>query len=350
MPSTSAQTTSQRLLALLSLLQSNRDWPAPVLAGRLEISERTVRRDVDRLRELGYAIDATRGPDGGYRLEAGKELPPLLLDDEQAIAIALALRTAGSTGAAIGEAADRALETVSRLLPDRLRRRIAALDVEALPLRRIRGETGTQDPSPPLDPTALLLIGAAISAREELRFDYTSVSATRVSAPRAPADAAEPADPVAPPRRVEPHHVLLSGGRWYLIGWSPERDDWRVFRVDRMELRSHTGRRFERKVVPGGSASEYLAARFKGSARENAWACRGEATLLLTADRIAPYVAEGQMEALDDQSSRVRLGSWSWGSLAAAFLRFDGGVRDAEPAELRDAFALLANRSRAATK
>src|SRR6187431_1774423 len=134
-------TTTERLLRLLSLLQSRRDWPGSVLADRLEISHRTVRRDVDRLRELGYSIHATMGPDGGYRLDAGAELPPLLFDDDQVVALAVALQAATVTGAGIEEAAIRALTTVRQVMPSRLRHRLDALQFTALP-----STAGSADP------------------------------------------------------------------------------------------------------------------------------------------------------------------------------------------------------------
>ncbi|PAX82152.1 helix-turn-helix transcriptional regulator, partial [Streptomyces albidoflavus] len=126
------QKTSARLLALLSLLQARRDWPGALLAERLDVSPRTVRRDIDRLRELGYPIAALKGPDGGYRLGAGTELPPLLFDDDQVVALAVALRTAATTGAGIEEDAVRALATVRQVMPARLRHRIDALQITAV--------------------------------------------------------------------------------------------------------------------------------------------------------------------------------------------------------------------------
>ncbi|MBW3709455.1 transcriptional regulator, partial [Streptomyces griseus] len=158
--------TSARLLALLSLLQARRDWPGPSLAERLEVSPRTVRRDVDRLRELGYPIVAFKGPDGGYRLDAGARLPPLLFDDDQAVALAVALRTAAATGAGIGEAAARALTTVRQVMPARLRHRVDALRVTAVE------RTGGR-PRPQADPRVLVALSTAVHAREVLRFDHS---------------------------------------------------------------------------------------------------------------------------------------------------------------------------------
>jgi predicted DNA-binding transcriptional regulator YafY len=330
MPATTGSATSQRLLSLLSLLQSRRDWSAPVLATRLRISERTVRRDIDRLRDLGYAIDASRGPDGGYRLEAGTAIPPLLLDDEQAVAIAITLRTAAGAGIGIEDAASRALATVSRLMPDRLARRIAALEIT----------TTSPDRGPSPDsattPDALLRIGAAIRAHEQLRFDYRSPSA------------GEPHE--GPPRRIDPHHVLLSDGRWYLIGWSAEREDWRIHRVDRMQLRSHNGGTFVPRVVPGGDPAEFLAARFKGSDAANRWPCVGTVILHLPAQEVQPFIADGTLEYLDADRCRYESGSWSWPALAAQLGRFDADLEIVGPPALADAFASLAARyARAST-
>jgi predicted DNA-binding transcriptional regulator YafY len=161
--------TSARLLTLLSLLQARRDWPGDALAERLEVSPRTVRRDVDRLRELGYPVRAIRGPDGGYRLDAGTDLPPLLFDDEQAVAVAVALQTATTTVTGIEDAALRALATVRQVMPARLRHRVDALQVTTVP----RGNGRSR---PQVDTERLLEIGTAVRAREVLRFDYEAVS------------------------------------------------------------------------------------------------------------------------------------------------------------------------------
>ncbi|RWZ51159.1 WYL domain-containing transcriptional regulator [Labedella phragmitis] len=330
MPIADSPSTSKRLLALLSLLQARRDWPAPVLARRLEVSERTVRRDIDRLRELDYTIDSTRGPDGGYRLQAGSHLPPLRFDDEQAVAIALALRTAGGLGADLDEAAERALGTLSRLMPAHLANRIANLS----PVSVSPAPGGAA--AAPVDPGLLVRIGEAIRAEEELRFDYASPSVT-----------ADTSDGEVG-RRTEPHHLLLHSGRWYLIGYSAVREDWRIYRVDRINARSHNGRRFTPRTVPGGDPARFLSARFRGSDTEDTWACWGEATLPVPLAEVAPYLGDGTAEALDDERSRVRLGSWSWGSLAAAFSRWDAPISDVQPRELRSAFAALADRAAAA--
>jgi biotin operon repressor len=257
--------TSARLLSLLSLLQARRDWPGQLLAERLDVSPRTVRRDVDRLRDLGYPVHATKGPDGGYRLEAGTEMPPMLFDDEQAVALALALRLATTSGAGIGEAAVRALTTLRQVMPARLRHRLDALEVTAVE------PSGTRT-RPEADTAVLTALGAAVRAREVLRFDYAGADA---------------------PRRVQPHHVVTWSGRWYLLAWDLDRDAWRTFRADRIAPRTPTGPRFTPREVPGGDVAAFVASRFRGGAGAEGWPCRGQVLLALPADEVAPHVGDG---------------------------------------------------------
>lgn len=320
-------TTSARLLSLLSLLQARRDWPGALLAERLEVSPRTVRRDVDRLRELGYPIVASRGPDGGYRLGTGTRLPPLLFDDEQAVALAIALQTAATAGAGIEEAATRALTTVRQVMPARLRHRVDALQVTAV---------DAAPPDPPADSGVLVALSAAVRAREVLRFDYA----------RAP----EPDDGGSPPRRVEPHHLVTWGGRWYLVAWDLDRRDWRTFRADRITPRTPTGPRFTPRELPTGDVAAFVTGRFRGADGSGDWPCRGEVILDLPATTVATYTRDGIVEELGTDRCRLTLGSWSWAGLAAAIGRFDADIEVVGPAELRDAFARLARRyARAAT-
>ncbi|PWW53064.1 helix-turn-helix transcriptional regulator [Actinokineospora spheciospongiae] len=311
--------TSTRLLALLSLLQARRDWPGALLAERLDVSARTVRRDVDRLRELGYPIAAVKGPDGGYRLDAGAELPPLLFDDDQAVALAVALQLAAASGADIGEAAARALNTVRQVMPARLRHRIDTLRVTAVDRSDAR-----------VDSAVLTALSAAVHAREVLRFDYT------------PATPPERADP--PPRRVEPHHLVTRAGRWYLLAWDLDRDDWRTFRADRITPRTPTGPRFTPRELPGGDVPAFVANRFRGSDPTGGWPCRGEVILDLPAAVVSAYIGDGVVEELGPDRCRLLLGSWSWTGLATALGRFDTDVEVVGPPELRDAFAHLARR------
>ncbi|MEJ5943832.1 WYL domain-containing protein [Pseudokineococcus basanitobsidens] len=348
--------TPGRLLSLLSLLQARRDWPGHLLAERLEVSPRTVRRDVDRLRELGYPVRATTGPDGGYRLAAGAELPPLLFDDEQAVALAVALRLATASGVGTTDAAWRALATLRQVLPARLRARVDAVEATPLP---------TAGAAPTVDPEVLLAVSAAVRAHEVLRFDYASPS-PRPAEDGAGASAEHGPVPARPPRRVEPHHVLARGGRWYLLCWesvvstgaasrgaggtgagSTGDGDWRTYRLDRMSPRTPTGPRFVPREVPGGDPGAFVAALFRGSrdpGGSGAWPCRGEAVLSAPAADVLPYARDGVVEALDEGRCRLRTGSFSWTGLAASLLHHGVAVEDVRPAELRAAFAALAGR------
>ena len=205
-----SETTSSRLLTLLSLLQGRRDWPGSELADRLDVSARTVRRDVERLRSLGYPVESMTGPAGGYQLRAGTAMPPLLLDDDEAIAIAVSLRTAaGGSVVGIEETAVRALVKLEQVLPSHLRRRVQALSGATQTLQVYGG--------PQVDPQSLTVLAAACRDHERVRFAYTA------------------RDRAGTRREVEPHALVNAGRRWYLVAFDCGRDDWRTFRVDRIE-------------------------------------------------------------------------------------------------------------------
>lgn len=319
-------TTTSRLLNLLSLLQTRRDWPGSLLATRLNISDRTVRRDIDRLREMGYSIRATMGPDGGYRLDnAGKELPPLLFDDDQTLAVAIALQAAPALGAGIEEAAIRALGTIRQVMPSRLRRRLDALTVTPV---GGPGDAAPRDVS--LD--TLVTVANAIRDRESLRFDYAADEATSDTGEKAPT-----------PRRAEPHHLVTSHGRWYLVGWDLDRSDWRLYRIDRLHPREPRGARFTPRPVPGGDVKDFVSARFKGSSSDQ-WRCRGTVILHLPAQDVLPFAGDGTVTAIDARTCSLEAGAWSWGALAASFGKFEAPMEVVGPPELTSAFAILAQR------
>lgn len=318
-------TTTSRLLQLLSLLQTRRDWPGSALAARLDVSDRTVRRDIDRLREMGYRIEAAMGPDGGYRLAAGSELPPLLFDDDQTVAVAVALRTASGLGREIEEGATRALATIRQVMPSRLRRRLDALEVTTL-----SGRGGSASPGD-VSTEVLALLANAVRDREVLRFDYATPGAI-------PEDLEASA-----PRRAEPHRIATSQGRWYLLAWDLDRQDWRTFRIDRMTPRTPNGPRFTPREVPGGDVGAFISARFKGS-DVDAWPCRGTVVLHLPAHAVQPYAGDGIVQAIDDHRCTLEDSAWSWGALAASFGRFDVPLEVVSPPELAEAFAGLAAR------
>ena len=218
--------TSSRLLALLSLLQTPRAWSGSELAERLEVSRRTVRRDVDRLRDLGYPVEGTVGVEGGYRLAAGTQMPPLLLDDEEAVAIALGLRTVATNAVTgIDEASVRALAKLEQVMPPRLRSRFAGMAAATGSLNW--GEPG-------VDPGILTTIARAIGSDERLRFRYRA------------------ADDEETRRDVEPNGLVAVGRRWYLVAWDVDRGDWRTFRVDRIEDPWTTRSRGPRHELPDG--------------------------------------------------------------------------------------------------
>ncbi|HET6989612.1 MAG TPA: WYL domain-containing protein [Kribbella sp.] len=313
--------TSARLLSLLSLLQARRDWPGQLLAERLEVSPRTVRRDVDRLRDLGYPVRATKGPDGGYRLDAGADLPPLLFDDDQAIAVAVALQTATTTVAGIEEGALRALATVRQVMPARLRQRVDALQVTTVDKYADTRRTA-------VDSEQLIAIGTAVRAHEVLRFDYASPGASD--------------EEWVPPRKVEPHHLVTWGGRWYLVAWDLERKDWRTFRVDRMTPKMPTGPRFTPRELPAPDVATYISSRFKTG---DQLTCRGEAILQAKASDIVQWAGRGAIvEEISPTSCRLILTAWSWTGLAATFGMFECDLEFVGPPELKTAAAHLAAR------
>ena len=235
MGATAATSPAGRLLTLLSLLQGRRDWPGPELARRLGVSERTVRRDVDRLRELGYPIDSVGGRAGHYALHAGAAMPPLLLDDDEAIAIAVGLRTAAASSAITGieETALRALVKLEQVLPSHLRRRVRALSGSTSVL-------GLGD-GPTVDPQCLSVLAAATRDHEMVRFGYRSREGERTR------------------RTVEPHALVAYVRRWYLVAFDPARQGWRTFRADRIQHVTTSPTRFHARTIPGRSATAFVS-------------------------------------------------------------------------------------------
>lgn len=225
--------TPARLLQLLSLLQTPREWPGSELAERLGVSGRTVRRDIDRLRELGYPVQASRGADGGYRLVAGKAMPPLVLDDEEAVAIAVGLRAgAGHAVEGVDEASVRALAKLEQVLPARLRHRVSTLQAATTQLTHGDGAS--------IAPETLTVMASTVAGRERLRFAYRDKEGGESR------------------RLAEPYRLVSTGRRWYLVAYDLGREDWRTFRVDRVREPFATGVRFAPRKLPAGSAAEYL--------------------------------------------------------------------------------------------
>ena len=292
--------TSSRLLDLLSLLQGRRDWPGAELARRLAVSGRTIRRDVERLRGLGYPVESLTGPAGGYRLRAGTAMPPLLLDEGEAIAIAVGLRTAArSSVAGIEETSIRALVKLEQVLPAHLRRRVAALGSATV--------AGTVT-GPTVDPQHLTTIAAACRDTECLRFEYRS------------------RDGAATRRELEPHSLVNLGRRWYLVGWDRRREDWRTFRVDRISRPAATGTRFTTRTLPVKDAAAYVEQSIAGAGNRYEARVTVHAPAAEIAKRI-PWVA-GALEPIDAQRCEYRTSDYDleWLALRIAMLGVDVDV------------------------
>ncbi|WP_165546334.1 helix-turn-helix transcriptional regulator [Kribbella soli] len=308
--------TSARLLRLLSLLQTHRHWTGPELATRLEVTTRTVRNDVERLRSLGYPVDATPGVAGGYRLGAGAALPPLLLDDEEAVAVAVGLRTAaGGSVTGIEETSVRALAKLEQVLPSRLRYRVNALQSYTVPI---------PGSGPVVDPSVLTALAAACRDHERLRFDYASHSGALSV------------------RTVEPYRLAHLRGRWYLVAFDLDRSDWRTFRVDRLTPKIPTGPRFPPRDLP----SEGLASYVDRSVSTAMWQFRARirifAPLAVVAARL-PATA-GVLTEIDESSCYLDAGSDSPGMLLRYLSMLDLDFSVAEAPELVDEVRKLAAR------
>ncbi|MEO8688224.1 MAG: YafY family protein [Solirubrobacteraceae bacterium] len=298
-------TTSSRLLTLLSLLQGRRDWPGGELADRLEVSGRTVRRDVERLRGLGYPVESLTGPAGGYRLAAGTAMPPLLLDDEEAIAIAVGLRTAARASiTGIEETSVRALVKLEQVLPAHLRRRVQALQSATMTM---------PSGGPTIDPQMLTVIAAACRDHERLHFGYRG------------------RDGVASRREVEPHSLVNVGRRWYLVAWDCGRGDWRTFRLDRL-TRPAPGHRFTPRELPAKDGAAYVSQSL--SAAPNRYEAR--LTLHASAEAMRTRVPRwsGPFEPIDDERCTYSTGddNLEWLAARIMMLGVDFDVHD--PPEL----------------
>lgn len=271
------------MLQLLSLLQTHRYWPGHELAGRLEVSPRTLRRDVERLRDLGYPVEADRGVGGGYQLAAGAALPPLVVDDDEAVAIAVGLQAAAQGAiAGIEESAVQALAKVVQVLPPRLRRRVDALQAMTVPARWDGGGPG----GPRVDAATLTTLAQACRDDERLRFDYTAKGGeSRV-------------------REVEPHRLVSLGRRWYLVAYDLTRHDWRSFRLDRLTGPQRTGDRFRQRDLPGGDAAAFVRAGIGSIPSRYAV----DVVVHAPAERVRAEVDRwGTAEELDDGSCRLRM-------------------------------------------
>jgi predicted DNA-binding transcriptional regulator YafY len=272
--------TSSRTLRLLSLLQTHRFWPGDELAERLDISPRTLRRDVDRLRELGYPVDARRGIDGGYQLAAGAALPPLVLDDDEAVALAIGLRAAAQGAiAGIEESSVRALAKVARIMPPHLRRRVEAL-------RAMTSGPAVWSGGPNIDAGVLTTVAQACRDEERVRFAYTAQNTERST------------------RHVEPHRLVSLGQRWYLVAFDLGRNDWRSFRLDRLDNLRTTGMRFHPRELPAADAVSFVRAGIQNLPTRRRIEVLVHAPGATVRTRVGQWVT---VEDVDDSRCRLRM-------------------------------------------
>ncbi len=301
---------STRILQLLSLLQSRRYWRGDELAERLEVSTRTLRRDVDRLRELGYPVEAQRGAEGGYQLAAGAVLPPLLLDDEEAVAIGVGLHSALQAGTVTGieESSVRALSKVIQVMPSRLRRRIDALAAMVVPAL-------WQDSANSIDAQVLVTLAQACRDGERVRFAYT-------------ARAGEVSN-----REVDPYRLVLTGRRWYLVAWDLHRADWRTFRLDRLSEPEQTGEHAIPRQLPAVDAGEFVRSSIENVPQRHQVDVVIFAPAALVRERIGPW---GTLEELSPQRCRFQMGTDSLDWPALILSRAAADFEVSSPPELVD--------------
>jgi predicted DNA-binding transcriptional regulator YafY len=302
--------TSARLLRLLSLLQAHREWTGPDLADRLGVTPRTVRRDVDRLRELGYPVHASPGTGGGYQLGVGARLPPLLLDDDEAVAVAVGLRGAAGQGVeGIGETSVRALAKLEQVLPDRLRRRVGALNAFTVPMLHGR-RAGT------VDPGVLTELATACRDSVRLRFEYRDHdgNATR--------------------RTVEPHRLVCTERRWYLVAWDTDRDDWRTFRADRITPKPPHGPRFEPREAPADDLAAYVSRGVSTAAYRSTAVLRLFVPLDEAREAVGP--SDGVLEAEGADTCLLRTGALSLDVMVIHVLLMGLEFEVVEPTELTE--------------
>jgi predicted DNA-binding transcriptional regulator YafY len=305
-----------RILRLLSLLQTYRHWPGDELSGKLGVSPRTLRRDVDRLRELGYPVDTSRGTGGGYQLSAGTKIPPLLLDDDEAVAIAVGLRTAAGGGVTgIEETSLQALAKLQQVLPPKLRRRVDAL-AEATETTIFTNRS----PSVPAD--VLVAVAQAARGQEQLRFAY------------------EAADGTASSRLVEPHRLVARGRRWYLVAWDLQRDNWRTFRVDRLSRPFGNGVRFTPRELPAEDAAAYVAQALRSVPRGNEALVAIPLPLDAAAEIVPGWIGELTADGPDRTLLRVANDNAEWLAITLTMIDAETTLVDATP-EVRDRLAAL---------
>ncbi|WP_098470021.1 helix-turn-helix transcriptional regulator [Serinibacter salmoneus] len=310
--------TSARLLSLLSVLQRPREWTSAELAERLDVTTRTVRADVAKLRSLGYPVQSRPGLGGGYRLSAGSAMPPLLMDDDEAVAVAIGLGIAAGGGIDVESPSLTALAKLEQVMPSRLRHRVSA----------IRAATSTVGGSAVgIDLPALGVLASAVRGRERTRFDYTRPHEETRG------------------RHVEPHRLIRWEKLWYLLAWDLDRDDWRIFRVDRAARPAPTGATFIARPVPGGDAAEYVTR----SVIRGTWACHAVVLVHASAELVRSRIGFPLgIEALGPAVCRFTIGGSDADELARRLMALGADVEVLEGGALREAMGRLAERCRRA--
>jgi predicted DNA-binding transcriptional regulator YafY len=284
--------TSTRTLRLLSLLQARRYWPGAELAERLGVARRTLRRDIDRLRELGYPVEAQRGVDGGYQLAPGAVLPPLVVDEDEAVALAVGLQAAAHGAVeGIAESSVRALAKVVQVMPARLRRRVEAVSAMTVPASWGSAAAAS------VDPGILTTVALACRDSERLRFSYCAADGQRTA------------------RQVEPLRLVQLGRRWYLVGYDLTRQDWRSFRLDRLSEPRGTAARFRPRELPAADAATFVRAGIDNVLAAYDIDVLVDAPAAVTRQRIGRWPA---IEDIDATHCRIRMttDSLDWPAMA----------------------------------
>ncbi|WP_369053414.1 helix-turn-helix transcriptional regulator [Kineococcus terrestris] len=322
--------TSARALALLSMLSSGATLTGEEVARRLGVSRRTARRDVETLRELGYVVEPVLGAGGGYRLGPGGALPPLVLDEEQVVAVAVSLQTTSAVLRGVEESSRRALRTIRQVMPARARREADALTATVVPNQ-------WEFPAPALDAAVVRAVGTAVRQRVELRLDYDEEDL--------PGDGRTGGGGGPVTRVVEPHHLVVWAARWYLVAHERARQRWAVLRLDRVSAPTATGAPFRERPLPEGGPADFVQRTPDRGDRLAPWPCTGSAVLDLPAPLVARFAPGGAVvRAVGEDRCELSMGAWSWAGLAGLFVTFGSPLAEVRPAELREAFAVAAGR------
>ncbi|MER6445320.1 helix-turn-helix transcriptional regulator [Streptomyces venezuelae] len=322
---------ANRTLELLGLLQAQKEWTGDGLAERLGVSTRTVRRDINRLRELGYPVTATKGPSGYYRLSRGARLPPLMVDDEQAIAIALSLQTAPASVEGMGDATRRALNSIRELLPPHLSRRLATFSVEQM-------ENAWELAPPQVDPGLVARLSTAAQEQELVRFTYRSIEVGEADKVHKVEDVAGVAGVDGTEVLAEPHRLVVWSGRWYMVAYDQRGCSWRAYRLDRIEQPAPTGWRFTRREVPEQDVTRFVQSQPDRGDSPDSWPCWGTVLMECPAELVAKWApGAASFEAVDERITRIRMGTWSWSALIGFLVTFGCRFTVESPPELAEA-------------